>query len=472
MHRKTLVLTSTQNYVWQSMQEIIPFIVETWVATQSINNQVRVINIDQEKLTSYFKNLIESSTIVFTCFTPQIFRMASYIRNELKLNCNFVIHLHNQATIACWPIRHWGGANLIQVRDYFISSCSRDAECLKISYPEASCQVIPFSYKNIPQKIIRSQPDEKEIPFIFIGRISSQKNIHTALLAFKHLKTEYPDARWSFHIYGQEDNLGSPNMGVSESGYLNFLIELCQKLELEENIIFHGQRNREAIKIILNQRRHVFISPSLHSDENFGMAVFQGLINNHLAILSDWGGHADFKTYFKDQVMLLKVYKTPNGPCVHPIELMNELVNSINIYPTDSGTSTPSHYSFDSIVQKNLKILSSKNGAAQNQITSRLSDEIYKDVTNKRLNVNPKIFESYQDKRAQPFLESYGMRHEFKNHDPNSKSYLVPWVKNQGDITIVEDYHKGKQLRPLAGTENHNWLYEHGYLYQAVMHEN
>lgn len=466
MHRKTLVLTSVQNYVWQSMQEIIPFIVETWKATQSVNNQVRVINIDQEKLASYFKDLIETSTIVFTCFTPQLFRIAAYVRNDLKLNCKFIIHLHNQATIACWPIRYWGGADLIQSRDQFISSCSRDSECLKITYPEASSHIIPFSYKKASRENVFSPPDEKETPFIFIGRISSQKNIHTALLAFKHLKAEKPNAKWSFHIYGQEDRLGSPNMGISESGYLDYLIELCQNLELKENVIFHGYQDREDIKKVLNQRRHIFISASLHSDENFGMAVFQGLINNHSAVLSDWGGHTDFKIYFEDQVELVKVYRTSNGPTVNPVELMSGIEKSMDAYSAFRGTRLPEHYSFNSIVQKNLAVLLSESVSIQNQKSTSISDEIYEVVANQNLSANPVIFESYKDKRVQPFLESYGMKHDLKKYDQKNKSYIAPWVKTQGDTIIVNDYHKGQQSRRTDGTEN-SWLYEQGYLYQA-----
>lgn len=466
MNKKCLVLTSTQNFVWHSMQEIIPFIVETWQAAESESTQVRVVNIDKEKLADYFKDLIECSAVVLTCFTPQMFKLAAYIRGDLKLGCNFIVYLHNQATIACWPMRHWGAVNLFQKKDFFISSCARDAECLKITFPEARCKIIPFSYKDISSESIFSKPDEVEIPLIYIGRISSQKNIHTTLLALKILKKQRPELRWTLHVYGKEDNLGSPNMGISQPGYQQFLLDLCDTLKIKENVFFHGYQDREHLKDVLKQRRHVLISPSLHSDENFGMAAFQCLIANHTAVLSDWGGHADFKKHFDNQTELVKVYKTSKGPSIDPAELAKAILKSIERYRDSRGTLTPEYYSFGSIVKKNKELLAAETGTEHSLRATEISDEIYKRATCEKIKGNPKIFNTYKDEQAQIFFEAYGMKHDLPRLNSELGYSIVPWVEKNKKSVLIKDYHRGQET--LCEDKNlNNKLYELGHLYRT-----
>lgn len=411
---KTIVLTSKKNYVWQSMQEIIPFLVDSWIDSAKDNHQVSVVDVDSQPLTVYFQNLIAADNIVLTCFTPRLFKVAAYIRNELRLNCRFIIHLHNQATIACWPMRYWGDKSLFYKNDIFVSSCARDSECLKLTYPEAKTVVIPFSYKT--SALQKHIPFNNHIPFIFVGRISEQKNLHTLFYSLSLLQKMNPDLSWTLDLIGREDFLGSPNMGLKGIEYRKQLEHLAVELNIDTQIHFHGLQDRESIEKLLHQQRWIFAVPSLHSDENFGMAAFQFLRNGHIACLSDWGGHTDFKKYFSNQTFLTTVRKTDNGPFIDPTEYAHCLEQGVQNY-RNFYQAQPSYYEYENIVQKNFELavlqdvdaLATVNCLKASEIAEAIFARLPTDI--KDLSA-PAIFHSYSDPLAHHFFTAYGMQKE------------------------------------------------------------
>lgn len=413
----TVVFTSKQNFVWQSMQEIIPFIVDSWIDSAKEDHQVSVIDIDTQTLSSFFQILMAADNIVLSCFTPRIFKIAAYARKELGLNSRFIIHLHNQATIACWPMRYWGSKNLFCSNDIFVSSCVRDAECLKITFPEAKTVVIPFSYKTSASS--RKLALENHIPFIFVGRISEQKNLHTLFSSLSILRKRMPSVSWSLDLIGKEDFLGSPNMGKKSIEYKKFLENLAIDLKIDQYIRFHGFQNREIIENMLGQKRWIFTVPSLHSDENFGMAAFQFLRNGHIACLSDWGGHADFKNQFPEQAFLVPVHRIDDGPFIDPLEYAQCLEKGIQNYQ-NFKQAKPSYYEYESIVQKNYEIAKSKEDLSNMDTLkiSEIADTVYSRVpADLKDSTVPAIFSSYQDPLAHRFFAAYGMKGTSSNEN-------------------------------------------------------
>ncbi len=461
--KRTLVLTSQQNFVWQSMQEIIPFIVKSWQDLADDTHSVQVVDLDKERLPDFFQNLLLADNIILTCFVPQIFRLARVIRNELSLPARFFVHLHNQATIACWPMRIWGGKDLFRESDVFISSCTRDVACLKKTFPTALTTIIPFS-KELISFTRNANPSKTTIPFIFIGRISEQKNIHTLFLSLSLLQEKNPEIPWTLELIGQEDRLGSPNMGRPGSGhYEQDLLDLSCRLKIRERVHFYGLKTRTEIDEILTRRRVIFSIPSLHSDENFGMCAFQCLIGGHLACLSDWGGHTDFQNHFPDQVFLTGVYRTPRGPLIHPIEYMEALRNAAARYHSEFPAPFPRYYSFDSILSLNRSLaLSPQNEAislatplATSLPASDLANRVLARVPEQMTAMNPPIFNSYEDLDSLEFFEAYGMLKALPPRDEARELFKVPWMG--------QDPHRGDFTET-----SQEWLYERGYLYQET----
>ena len=106
-------------------------------------------------------------------------------------------------------------------------------------------------------------------------------------------------------IFGDEDNLGSPNMGILSNSYKDFLLSLISMLKVEDLVAFKGFVSRKIIDKYLAETDFIYVSPSLHADENFGMSPFNILKNGGYCLLSDWGGFSEYRNYFSNQVSYL-----------------------------------------------------------------------------------------------------------------------------------------------------------------------
>lgn len=455
----TIVLTSKKNLVWSSMQEIIPFVCLSWTKTQDEKHQVYAFDVDEESFAEKKEIFLKAEQIVLSCFTPNVARIATFLRFELSLNVRFLIHVHNQASIAFWPFRHWGHADLFQQHDIFISSCSRDADCIRKTYPTAQVEIVPFSYSWIDENTIPKLTLTEQINLMFIGRLSSQKNLHTLLLSLHLLKKKQKNINWHFTFIGSADHLGSPNMGFKDDHYDTYLKKLTIDLKLDDQVTFLGQLQRDEIDQILSRQKIIFVSPSLHSDENFGMAAFRALIGGHNAVLSDWGGHADFKSKFSDQVTLVKVN---SGPAIDPAQLLDGLYSSLLSYQKDNTKSIDPYYLMPNIVNKCKMLIVTEWNSEKTLLTSSVADLILERAKKSVLLGQQKIFDSYSDPLKTDFFVSYGMT---DMHSEAKNSTLVPWAIENQNSYIVFDPHRGHQNLE-KNLESRKWLIQQGYFYE------
>lgn len=466
--KNTVILTSKQNFVWHSMQEIIPFIVDSCKAAEDQNHVVRIVDVDELSLQQFLPDLIQAHQVILSCFTPKIFKLAAFLRHEMSSPARFIIHLHNQATIACWPMRFWGGKELFRKKDIFISSCERDAACLKVTYPDAECAVVPFSLKQYLENADAIPPSaESEYPLIFIGRISSQKNLHTLLLSLSLLPPELRQ-KTTLTFVGKEDNLGSPNMGFTDTGYLNSLKELTTRLGLSHNVHFAGFQDRAWIQKTLDSKRWIFASPSLHSDENFGMVAFQCLGQNHLTVLSDWGGHADYRTSFPDQTFFAKVYRTHAGPYISPQELADAVFQACAAYKSPPLRKSSQSYTFKSLVEMNRSILNSPPGTDHALDASETANILLERAIKHGTATNPKIFDSYEDPLKDPYFESYGMSEDLAATPVDETFTIVPWAQVIQNRYHIDDPHRGHFQCPFptSSLEAKIWMLDRGWAYR------
>src|SRR5262249_47600709 len=149
---------------------------------------------------------------------------------------------------------------------------------------------------------------------------------------------------FSLEVFGGEDGLGSPNMGISSIGYGERVRSLSQRLRLDEIIRFHGHTKRETIAERLGGARHVFVSASVQSDEDFGMAAFRYLCGGNQAVLTDWGGHAVLRTNFGAAVESVPVHAAVSGPWVEPNALACGLERAVQAYPDFYPAGVPRCY--------------------------------------------------------------------------------------------------------------------------------
>lgn len=426
---KIVILTTRQNFVWHSMQEIIPAIEQEWLAFSS---EAQLINVDEpERFRGHGRELIEADRIVVTAFNIKMVEALLFIREKLSIDAPWIFYLHNLATIGCWPLFKWGLTKHLKKSDTFISTCQRDKALMESLFQGARVALVPFPFVDHKSEGISQEfwiDDHQVKKIVWVGRISNQKNLHTLILSLSLLKK----TNWELHLFGQEDHLGSPNMGQSSTDYLTELKTWSSELGVAPKLVFHGHQKRDVLASFLAKETYLFVSPSLHSDENFGMAALAALCDGAQTLLSDWGGHADFATHFPEQVEYINVYQSEYGPFLCPNELAEKIERSLEDLKKYSAQ-IPKYYrpevafeSFTSIVQ--------------NEATSEpLKESQIARETWMALRGETQIFGSYRDPRAHYYLSAYagGVR-ERENCDEKVLR-AVPWVEG----LQVRDPHRG-----------------------------
>lgn len=434
---KILFLETRQNEVWISMQEILPHIKSVWTHLSSQKGwELSSVDVDNSSPTSYRSEIFAADLIVVPAFNARVAQSLVIIRQMLGIQTPWVFYLHNQATIGLWPLFSLGIGDLLHKDDLFVGTCEGDRIALTRSVNSAHFIKTYFAtqddLENLPP-VSNSETSVKDI--VFIGRVSSQKNLHSLILAFKNLKKNRPELR--LHIYGKEDGLGSPNMEWSDRGYLSFLNQII-KSENIEDVNFYGFVNRETIKAAWRGKPFIFCTPSLHSDENFGMAALSAVELGAKLVLSDWGGHKNFAEQFPDRVELVPVYHQNHGPFISIDKLIAALEKSLN--PLAEYESIESPFCLFRISQR-------LGERIENYFSSERTDalkvsKLTRDLVDKRKYFHSqdklllqKVFEDYEDPNAQIFFQAYGATFE----KSKSGTKLVPWAEDKGTEVLVKD---------------------------------
>ncbi|MCR9202940.1 MAG: glycosyltransferase [Halobacteriovoraceae bacterium] len=434
---KILFLETRQNEVWVSMQEILPHIKNVWTHVSSQKGwDLSSVDVDNTSPTSYRSEIIQADLIVIPAFNARVAQNLVVIRQMLGIQTPWVFYLHNQATIGLWPLFSLGIGDLLHKDDLFVGTCEGDKVALSRSINPAHFVKTYFATQDdleVLPPIFKNKEAIKDI--VFVGRISSQKNLHSLILAFKKLKRNRPEL--SLHIYGKEDGLGSPNMEWKDDGYQAFLNQIIASENIKD-INFYGFVNRETIKSTWRGKPFVFCTASLHSDENFGMAALSALELGGRLVLTDWGGHKNFAEHFPERVDLVPVYHQNLGPFLQIDELQKTLEKSLNALCENSSIKSP--FCLYRISQRLGESL-------ENYFSSNRSDAIKvlkltRDLVEKRKYFYAqdkkhlqKVFENYQDSNAQIFFQAYGATFD----KSKSGTKLVPWAKKEGEEIIITD---------------------------------
>ena len=499
---KIVVLTSKENFIWHSMQEIIPYIEYSWEQMPQDQFSVVKLNIDSLPYSELIKEILTASCIVMTCFNYKIITFLKTVRLTLEIKIPWIIYVHNMSTIAFWPFRYFGAEHLLQTNDHFITSCENDLQTLKSIFIHPQATVIPFSKINLQHTLKIKKPKKEFNSLVYVGRISPQKNLHQLFLAYFLVNKLIPLP--PLVLFGKEDHLGCPNMGIENHNYYSQLLNLSRALNLEKNIIFKGHVDRNEIENYLSSEYHLCVSPSLHSDENFGMAIFTSLILNNFALISNWGGHADFKKKFFNQVELLPINNSALGPTLSANTIAQHLLHILkqqnkNVDHLNYEISIDLFYTLNFALNKQQQVIKSLSPAFSQLQYSQLANKIFGKKTSlnsistekqKLKNSNMQIFESFADSNFNKISTHYTDKFSVPclNH---SVAYVgVPWLTYNSltDEFLVDDPHKGPQifinrsqsknkfilifnstLLVYLSQELHQTLFENGYLFTDVV---
>lgn len=433
---RILFLKTTQNFVWRSMEEILPRIEEQWLRLCG-PDYIDVIDVDTIRPSACLDKIFKAEKIVVSAFNQSIAQFLHIIRLKMGIQTPCIFYLHGLATIGLWPAFEFGLDDFFTDNDTFLGTCEGDLNSLKLVFENARAQKILFpTYKN--ELLIKRGTDSP--CFVYVGRLSRQKNLHSLLVAFAAFQKEWP-VQIELHLFGMGDELDSPNMEIKRSGYETLLKDFTEKLNLTQQIHFHGWVKREEITAFYQCHNAVFVSPSLHSDENFGMAALQAIEAGHPCLLSQWGGHKNYIEAFKSGVVGIPVYNTIHGPFTRITDI-KEGMKEILSQPMTG----PSVKNFSIDYQEVLlrEILNEKKPSqGKVLIKSKLVEDLLaarQKHQNENSQIKQKIFEDYKDPRAHLFFHAYGAL----NENPPNETLALPWGKLTKDEYILDDPHKGE----------------------------
>lgn len=465
----TLVIRFNSTFSWLSHQEIIPALERAWLASANGEHRVEVVDASRESIVSIVPRALAASRLVFPDFTlasGAVTALVRLLRESMGCATPCLFHLHGDASRAgetlegLWP--------LLTLRDTFLVSSEAERRTLRLCFPRARVRVVPFPLvRRIPSasnggraRTTASRP-RRDMMFVYAGRISAQKNLHTLLLALWQLKRTQPQRRLRLEIYGPEDDLGSPNMGLKFKAYGRYLKQLITELGLSKEVHWKGFVPRAKLQKRLAGTPHVFVSSSLHADENFGAAALYSLAQGNTCVLSSWGGHRDFRKAFGDQVRLVKVHATELGPCLSPLELAWAMGQALSRSGAPARAAVLRGYTEAGVAPllRNAALVRGGSRSALRQC------ELARALNARR--AQTPLFSGYGDKRAVPFFKAYGMsRAKIKPRAARNGrvGLLVPWVKIARNGVTVRDPQRGI-FRHAKDRLVWRWLAERGWLW-------
>lgn len=456
----TLVLTTREKDWWWSLQEITRAIENVWAniarfEEQSVRTLCVPIPPDMER--SLEAGVARIKCVVITNVTPATVRVALRLRTQMTTPAPMILYVQGDSTEG---FHAYGELkNALTENDLFITSCEAEAFATRCSFPSARVSVIPFPLVD-QFKIAggKSPVQAAQTRLAYIGRVSTQKNLHTLLFAMWILHTVRGcTPRVTLDVYGGEDNLGSPNMGLESPDYGAYLRRLSTSLGLADVVTWHGLKPRDWLFYDVHQEPHVLVSPTLHSDENFGSSVLASLVNGHQVVATAWGGHLEFQGWFSRQLTLVPVHRSTMGPVVHPGLLASAILgatkgvaSTVEDATLEAARAEFSEISVTARTVAALRLRGQLPAPLEISDTQHLIDE-----RRALFGGGRKIYTAYDDPIAQIFFEAYGMR-EPLIFDEHSRYVLAPWVSCSGRTVLIDDPHRGQQtIESEASTSNH-----------------
>ncbi|HYO60772.1 MAG TPA: glycosyltransferase [Actinomycetota bacterium] len=445
-----LVLTTRERDWWWSMQEVIPALEGAWTRVGEVTGEtvsMLCVPLPPAVESSLRASAPRLKRVVITCVTAETERIALLLRVHLKVDAPMTVYLCGDATEGF----HYFGPlrDVLTEQDTFIVASEADAAATRCCFPNARVETVPFPLVD-QFEVDRGERDARlTTPSLaYVGRISEQKNLHTLLLALWISRTSYgrgPELTIDF--YGAEDNLGSPNMDLRFPDYGAYLQRLVELLGLTDVVTWHGFKSREWLFDHVHLEPHILVSPTLHSDENFGISVLASLVNGHQVVATAWGGHFGFREWFPQQLTTVPVHRSTMGPVVDPVLLANAIVHAADrasafVAPNADLDRAREAFSQSAAVALILEMLSRPDGEPVPLEKSGVLQRI--DEQRASFGGSRKIYESYEDPLVHVFFEAYGMKDPLSFRE-ESLYVLPPWVSVSADAVRIDDPHRGRR---------------------------
>jgi len=190
-----------------------------------------------------------------------------------------------------------------------LGASTRQCQQLQRFVKGASIRKLPYTLPTFWSVPTVHAPSEK-LRLVYAGRLTPQKNVLELMSCFLRAAGEREDLE--LHVAGTFHELGHHfhGLGYDFAEYRQRFNELLE--HGKGKIFFHEFLAQPELRELFD-RCDTFVSLSTYHDEDFGVSAAQAMSLGLNALLSDWGGHWDFKNQGLAELIPVEV-QTNNVP--------------------------------------------------------------------------------------------------------------------------------------------------------------
>jgi glycosyltransferase involved in cell wall biosynthesis len=437
---------------WHSLPSIVDAIKQSWRAYGiKFKSSVEFIDVNFRDLKHSEIPLSQAQVLIFPW---NGFKLIAEIRKNMAINVPAIIYVHGEGTIGFSRSTH--ELPYLRVGDVFVTASLSEKRTVDYCFKKVQTIVCPYplGVDRHDSQIATGFLQKDLVRLLYVGRLSEQKNVHTLLMALRLVVDRAGPKPIRLDIYGNLDNIGSPNMAVGATDYSLVLMSLVKELKLESFVHWHGFVRREILQDLVQAAHHIFVTASLHSDECFGMAAFDSLLHGNSAVLTDWGGHQDLSHKFRNLVTLVPVQMSKRGPFISPFDLANKIVISLLTYAEIKKKRRkfrlPKYYGLDSIttsLRKAIHLLAPEPKVLEPTLWAKKVHAQVKSFNSIAGLHKLHIYSNYSDPLVEPIFLCYGMSPSVNSALQAHGKFVwaPPWVEFDriARKVTVHDPHRG-----------------------------
>lgn len=293
---------------------------------------------------------LKPSRVIFIDHKPHPGQLIQKIfRTDPEFKSHFIFHVFGDFTL--YP-QQWTNLeqSLKNQKTTFFCASTKQLELIRtLIQDENIVKKFPFPlredvfhFDKLKRAKFRDQFQIKrnECAFLYTGRLSEQKKVRELMKQFSFILKMKPSAK--LFIAGGFDDLGIPYIGKEAlpGSYLAKWMITYDKIQNEwgkEKVYFLGNLSASKLADAYNGC-DVFVSLSVHNDEDFGMSPAEAGMCGCRLILSDWGGYSSFKEYSPSHCHLFNVEVNKDAIQLNKAQILKLLLKHGEVAEEDERT--------------------------------------------------------------------------------------------------------------------------------------
>lgn len=310
----TIIFLNSDTHVWQSMIELEKEFSRIYSCAYGDN--LAILNYSYHFSNDEICSLIEQLKKRFVSrFVFPSYRAPAFLLDLLCKtfpDAKFVFHIYGNFVP---KIEYWkqfkGKAQLIvlsQRQKNLVASIVGSKVPIHVCAPPMRLNVNIYPRSSFRQSL---GINKKAHIFMYAGRLSSSKNIHSIIRSFVNFQRHCPSNAYLILCGMLDDSANIFPRQLSKYGsYYLALNKLINDIEpkIFQKIKCLGPLSESETEQLMVES-NTFVSLSTFDGEDFGLGPAKALALGCRAILTNWGGYSDFKKNYNPQVTLIPVEK-------------------------------------------------------------------------------------------------------------------------------------------------------------------